>query len=176
MPAAAACRFVTTPYAPGPPYRQQTASLTLSKTVRSCSTTTTYVAPARRRASSAARTESARAAASTPSTRLRMACAAATRCLTSRKLEGSSNRYTSAATLRHRAIAKRCSSPPERACTSRSRTASRSSSSMISRHFPSSSLSSRHAPTVRPVNLRASDGSSWGFTTTRSRSSHKAVK
>mmetsp|Transcript_37842 Transcript_37842/g.60684 ORF Transcript_37842/g.60684 Transcript_37842/m.60684 type:complete len:116 (-) Transcript_37842:551-898(-) len=61
------------------------------------------------------------------------------RCFTSRYDEGSSNMYTSASCTATTAIAKRCSSPPESALTSRSSTFSKSSSTMSSSVTPRSS-------------------------------------
>mmetsp|Transcript_3630 Transcript_3630/g.14699 ORF Transcript_3630/g.14699 Transcript_3630/m.14699 type:complete len:115 (+) Transcript_3630:1191-1535(+) len=65
------------------------------------------------------------------SRRPRMTRAALRRCLTSRYDEGSSNIQQSACCAATTAIAKRCSSPPDRSPTERSITGSRSSKSTM---------------------------------------------
>mmetsp|Transcript_51396 Transcript_51396/g.164325 ORF Transcript_51396/g.164325 Transcript_51396/m.164325 type:complete len:111 (-) Transcript_51396:522-854(-) len=80
--------------------------------------------------------------------RSRIALPAFRRCLTSRYDEGSSNMYTSAFWQHTTAMAKRWSSPPDSASTSRSHTCARSSSSRRRGLLPSSSLESRTFSTL----------------------------
>mmetsp|Transcript_4255 Transcript_4255/g.19318 ORF Transcript_4255/g.19318 Transcript_4255/m.19318 type:complete len:116 (-) Transcript_4255:608-955(-) len=92
----------------------------------------------------------------------RMTRLAFSRCLTSRYDDGSSNMYMSASCTATTAMANRCSSPPDNCRTSRSRTASRSSSSINSSTLPRSSLSCKVCKTC-PLTALGMWSTYWGL-------------
>mmetsp|Transcript_31532 Transcript_31532/g.82414 ORF Transcript_31532/g.82414 Transcript_31532/m.82414 type:complete len:124 (-) Transcript_31532:584-955(-) len=98
--------------------------------------------------------------------RLRMTSVAVMRCRTSRNEDGSSNMYTSASRSVVHAIAKRCSSPPESAWTSRSRRCMRSSFVAISSQHLRSSQPLSTAPTLWPTSRFTKSVSSCTLTAT----------
>mmetsp|Transcript_41372 Transcript_41372/g.82843 ORF Transcript_41372/g.82843 Transcript_41372/m.82843 type:complete len:89 (+) Transcript_41372:877-1143(+) len=77
-----------------------------------------------------------------------MALQAWMRCFTSRYDDGSSNMYTSAFWTATTAMAKRCSSPPDRSCTPRPRTLSRSNTRTRKSFMSMSFFSVRISPTM----------------------------
>mmetsp|Transcript_5565 Transcript_5565/g.18455 ORF Transcript_5565/g.18455 Transcript_5565/m.18455 type:complete len:106 (-) Transcript_5565:461-778(-) len=105
-----------------------------------------------------------------------MMSTAVMRCRMSRNEDGSSKRYTSALRMTTVAMASRCSSPPERVCTSRSRRWSSSRRRPISSSTPRSSRSRSKSPTFFPTAPLAIAPSSCGLCTTVSSSSKKRVK